>query len=134
MRNGNTAQFGAATTVANGNPTTGTVGGTVEVVACTPMENETAEQLGQLSDWFRAYRARWGACGTNSNPAECRAKLSKGYQGQQKALLDVLAAMNGKPKVERKKILHRMRLTNLTLLAESDKAPKIAGSVNRLKY
>jgi hypothetical protein len=33
-------------------------------------------------------------CGTNSDPAACRAELSKAYQEKQKMLLKVLAAMN----------------------------------------
>ena len=35
---------------ANGNVATGNVGGTVEVMACTPMEKEVARQLDQLSE------------------------------------------------------------------------------------
>ena len=76
------------------------------------MEKEVADQLGQLSAW---YRAHWDACATNSNPVECRSELSKSYQEQQKLLLDVLAAMNGKPKAEQKKMLQQMRLNNPTL-------------------
>ncbi len=94
---------------ANGNAATGNFGGTVEITACTPMEKEVADQLGQLSEW---YRAHWDACGTNSDPAACRAELSKGYQEQQKMLLDVLAAMNGKPKSEQAKLYQQMRLNN----------------------
>jgi hypothetical protein len=60
------------------------------------------------SEW---YRAHWDACGTNSNPGECRAELSRAYQEQQKLLLDVLAAMNGKPKAQQKQMLQQMRLT-----------------------
>ena len=97
---------------ANGNVPSGNVGGTVEVTACTPMEKEVAKQLGQLSDW---YRAHWDACATNSNPVECRTELSKGYQEQQKLLLDVLAAMNGKPKAEQKMIYQQVRVKNPTL-------------------
>jgi hypothetical protein len=98
---------------ANGNVPSGNVGGTIEVDACTPMEKEVADQLGRLSDW---YRAHWDACATNTNPVECRGELSKSYQEQQKLLLDVLAAMNGKPKAEQKKLLQQMRLKNPTLL------------------
>ncbi len=94
---------------ANGNVATGNVGGTVEVTACTPMEKEVARQLDQLSEW---YRAHWDACGTNSAPAACRAEVSKAYQEQQKLLLDVLAAMNGKPKSEQVKMYQQMRLNN----------------------
>jgi hypothetical protein len=36
--------------------------------------------------------------------------LSQTYQEQQKLLLDVLAAMNGQPKAEQKKLLHQMQL------------------------
>ncbi len=93
---------------ADGNAATGIVGGSVEITACTPMEKEVASQLAMLSDW---YRAHWDACGTNSNPGECRAELSKAYQEQQKLLLDVLAAMNGKPKAQQKQMLQQMRLT-----------------------
>ncbi len=93
---------------ADGNAATGIVGGSVEITACTPMEKEVAKQLAQLSDW---YRAHWDACGTNSDPAACRAELSKAYQEQQKLLLDVLAAMNGKPKAQQKQMLQQMRLT-----------------------
>jgi len=93
---------------ANGNVGTGDVGGILEVTACTPMEKEVANQLGRLSEW---YRAHWDACGTNSNPGECRAELSRAYQEQQKLLLDVLAAMNGKPKTQQKQMLQQLRLT-----------------------
>jgi hypothetical protein len=44
--------------------------------------------------------SNWDACGTNSDPVACRTDLSKAYQEQQKMLLDVLAAMNGRPKAE----------------------------------
>jgi len=92
---------------ANGNIPTGTVGGTVEITACTPMEKEVANQLAQLSEW---YRGHWDDCGTNSNPATCRAEVSKAYQEQQKLLLDVLAAMNGQPEAEQKKLLRQTQL------------------------
>ena len=54
----------------------------------------------------------WDNCGTNSDPAACRADLSKAYQEQQKMLLDVLAAMNGQPKAEQKKMYQQMHLNN----------------------
>ena len=97
---------------ANGNAATGVVGGSIEVNACTPMEKEVANQLAELSGW---YRTHWDSCGTNSDPAACRADVSKAYQEQQKLLLDVLAAMNGKPKAEQQKIYQQMRLKNPTL-------------------
>src|SRR5215472_12763744 len=71
---------------ANGDVKTGVMGGTVAVKACTTMEKEVANQLAQLSDW---YRTQWDSCGTNSDAAACRVELSKGYQEQQKLLLDV---------------------------------------------
>jgi len=74
---------------------------------------EVASQLAQLSEW---YRAHWDACGTNSNPAACRAELSKGYEEQQKFLLDALVAMNGKPKAEQKKMYRQMRLNNQLMI------------------
>ncbi len=92
---------------ADGNVATGVVGGQIELTACTPMEKQVAAQLGQLSDW---YRTNWEECGTNSNPAACRSEVSKAYQEQQKLLLDVLAAMNGKPKSEQVKLYEQMRL------------------------
>lgn len=88
---------------------TGIVGGSVEVTACTPMEKEVASELAQLSEW---YRGHWDNCGTNSDPAACRAKLSKAYQEQQAMLLKVLAEMNGQPKSEQKKMYQQMRLNN----------------------
>jgi len=94
---------------ANGNVATGIVGGTVEVTACTPMEKEVASQLALLSEW---YRTHWDACGTDSNSTACRTELSKAYQEQQNLLLDVLAAMNGKPKAEQVKMYQQLRLNN----------------------
>ena len=76
------------------------------------MEKEVANQLAELSDW---YRSHWDACGTNSDPAACRADLSKGYQEQQKLLLDVLAAMNGKPEAEQKRLLEQLQLKPMAL-------------------
>ena len=90
----------------NGNIPTGTVGGTIEITACSPTEKEVADQLAELSDW---YRAHWDACATNSDPAGCRADLSKSYQEQQKLLLSVLAEMNGKSKAEQKKLLRQLQ-------------------------
>jgi len=46
----------------------------------------------------------------------CRAELSKAYQEQQKMLLDVLAAMNGQPKAEQKKMYQQMRLNNRVMV------------------
>jgi hypothetical protein len=97
---------------ANGDVKTGVVGGSVAVTACTPMEKEVANQLAQLSDW---YRMHWDGCGTNADPAACRVELSKGYQEQQKLLLDVLASMNGKPKTEQEQIYRQMQLQHPTL-------------------
>lgn len=97
---------------ADGNAATGVVGGSIEVIACTPMEKEVASQLAQLSDW---YRAHWDGCSTNSDPAGCRAEVSKAYQEQQQLLLDVLASMNGKSKAEQEHIYQQMRLKNPTL-------------------
>jgi hypothetical protein len=97
---------------ANGDVKTGVVGGTVAVTACTPMEKEVASELARLSDW---YRTHWDACGTNSEPAACRVELTKGYEEQQKLLLDVLASMNGKPKTEQEQIYRQMQLKNPTL-------------------
>ena len=91
----------------NGNVPTGTVGGTVEITACSPTEKEVANQLAKLSDW---YRSHWDACATNSDPAACRVELNHAYRQQQKLLLDVLAAMNGQPKAEQQKLLHQMQL------------------------
>jgi hypothetical protein len=96
---------------ANGDVKSGLVGGSVAVTACTPMEKEVANQLAELSDW---YRTRWDGCGTNSDPAACRADLSKAYQEQQQSLLDVLASMNGKPKAEQEQIYRRLQLKNPT--------------------
>jgi cytochrome b561 len=51
----------------------------------------------------------------------CRAELSKAYQEQQKLLLGVLAAMNGQPKAEQKKMYQQMRLlTGLRELGAAD--------------
>ena len=91
----------------NGNIPTGTVGGTVEITACSPTEKEVANQLAELSDW---YRSHWDACATNADPAACRSDLNRAYRQQQKLLLDVLAAMNGKPKAEQKNLLRQMQL------------------------
>ena len=70
--------------------------------------HDVAQRRRPVSEW---YRAHWDACGTNANPGECRAELSKAYREQQKLLLDVLAAMNGKPKAQQKQMLQQMRLT-----------------------
>jgi len=58
-------------------------------------------------------------CGTNSDPAACRAEPSKAYQEQQKMLLDVLAAMNGQPKAEQKKMYQQMRLNNRLMVKKT---------------
>ncbi|HUA67233.1 MAG TPA: hypothetical protein VMA13_01685 [Candidatus Saccharimonadales bacterium] len=97
---------------ADGNTATGVVGGSIAVTACTPMEKEVANELAQLSDW---YRTHWDNCSTNSDPAACRADISKAYQEQQKLLLDVLASMNGRPKAEQEQIYRQMHLKNPTL-------------------
>jgi hypothetical protein len=98
---------------ADGNVPTGTVSGTISISACTPMEKEVASEMARLSDW---YRVHWDNCGTNSDPTTCRGELSKAYQEQQKMLLDVLAAMNGQPKAEQKKMYQQMRLNNRLML------------------
>jgi len=90
-----------------GNVPTGTVGGTIEITACVPMEKEVAKQLAELSDW---YRTHWDACGTNSDPSACRAGLTAAYQDQQKLLMAVLAEMNGKSKDQQKILYQRMLL------------------------
>ena len=97
---------------ANGDVKSGLVGGSVAITACTPMEKEVANQLAQLSDW---YRTHWDSCGTNSDPASCRADLAKAYQEQQQSLLDVLASMNGKPNAEQEQIYRQMQLKKPTL-------------------
>jgi hypothetical protein len=97
---------------ANGDVKSGLVGGSVAVTACTPMEKEVANQLAQLSDW---YRTHWDSCGTNSDPAICRADLAKAYQEQQQSLLDVLASMNGKSNAEQEQIYRQMQLNKPTL-------------------
>jgi hypothetical protein len=91
----------------DGNVTTGAVGGSVEVIACTPMEKEVANQINILSDW---YRVEWRNCATNQNPTTCRTDVSKAYQEQKKTCLDLLAAMKGKQHDEQKALYENMLL------------------------
>tara|TARA_R110002072_G_scaffold128623_10_gene266478 strand:- start:15669 stop:16103 length:435 start_codon:yes stop_codon:yes gene_type:complete len=74
----------------DGNLATGTVGGEIQVEACTPMEKEVANQLSLLSDW---YRLEFTNCKASGNPAECMKNLAESYTTQKDALLELLEAM-----------------------------------------
>ena len=96
----------------NGNTTTGTVGGSIEVTACTPMEKETAKQLEKNSDW---YKEQLELCKSSDNPIQCRSEATEAYKVQQEALLDLLKELKDTPK-ENQETLYDNRLSSLQLL------------------
>jgi len=65
--------------------------------------------MAELSDW---YRAHWDGCATNSDPAACSSPIGFLLQPSAFSLRNVLAAMNGQPKSEQKKMYQQMRLNN----------------------
>lgn len=77
----------------NSNVVTGEVGGSYEVRACTPKEEEAVNQLRIVSVW---YIAQWKECSTTSNPVRCRDEIHKSYWEQKKAALDLLNSMKAK--------------------------------------
>lgn len=96
----------------NGNINTGVVGGSVEVVACTPMEKEVANQIKILSDW---YRVNWAQCATTDSSTACRAEVSKAYKEQKQTLIDLLNSMKGKSDAEQES-MYDSSLANARIL------------------